>query len=243
MAKTDFIDEIDLKDELVNFIRWTVFSLDDKNRETRTTQTFDATSSQTDFPLTYGTRLRFVESVTLNGVPILFGDDYDFTFPGSNRTNTGKIILNVASTLHDAIVVIYGYANQYNVNGVARNKDAMVYPDFPRSDLSISKYPRIGLGIGLPRQPGGLSGGTQNVVKTNIRVSVIILMENTFLLDTFSKTLNKAFMEYAKKFYNFRYIIPENTTNITLSEDVTSDVLARNIDLIIPDRYEFITYA
>ena len=242
MGKTDFVDIIELKDELNNFIRVQLYSLDTKNRESITTQNFVATAGQTNFPLTNGSRLRFVSSVTQNGTPLNFGDDYDFTFPGLNRSNSGIIILNTGATLNDDISVVYGFANTFVKDNIIKSKDAMVYTDFPRNDLGISKYPRVGIQVQIPRDMGGLSGGTQNVLKSNIRISVLMLSLDNFELDTFEKTITKAIIQNAKNFFNFRYIYPENSNNINLSPDDTNNVLARNIDFIIPNRFEKITY-
>ena len=118
----------------------------------------------------------------------------------------------------------------------------MVYPDFPRTDLGRSSYPRIGVSVSIPRQPGGLSG-YQNVLKSNIRISLLILDENTQSLDDIEARITERFIQYAKKFYNFRYVYPENSRNLVLSEDTTQDVVARAIDLIVPERLELINYS
>ncbi len=88
---------------------------------------------------------------------------------------------------------------------------------------------------------GGL-GGLQHVLKNQIRISVLMLSENTRDLDKFDYTLMNNITKDAKAFYNFRYVRPDAVRDIAVSEDTTADVLARNRDYIIPDRYEIVSY-
>ena len=240
-VSTQQINIVAWKDELTNFFRYQLHDLDSNSRETETTQTFTGVAGQTVLALTYATRFRYVKSVTISSQVKTYGIDYSINYRG---TNVGKIVLSSALSGGESISVVYGYANQYvDSNNKVTNRDAMVYPDFPRGDLGMSKYPRVGIGIMVPRQPGTASSGIQNVIKSNPRISVLLLSPNSQQLDIFEDRICSLITQKAKSFYNFRYVYVENVRNISPSEDLTGEVIARNIDLIVPDRYEIVSYA
>ncbi len=229
--KTDLINLTSIKDELINFIRIKLQSLDTKTRTTETSQTFSGDDVETKFTVTNSTTMRYVKTVTIGGVPQTFGTDYTFTFFGPDRgADAGKVVFTTAPvTGTDNISITYGYGA------------TLAYPDYPRVDLGIDQYPRVSLSVFRTSVPGGMQG-SNNVNKSIVRISILFMSEKTNVLDTIEFTLNQAIMQNAKSFYNFGYIHHENTRDINLTEDRTGDVLARNMDFIIPNRFEIVNY-
>ena len=242
--RTTPLDIVAFKDELTNFLRVHLKDLDPNDRETQATETITAAAGQTLFELEYGARLRYVRQVTLNGTNLRFGEEFTFEFPGGSRgDDAGKIELLTAASLNDEVAVTYGYANQYrDKTNTLRNKDAFVYPDQPRVDLSASRYPRVAVTLSTPKGPGGLSGN-QNVMLGNPRVSVLVLTNDPLELDRITQRVQERFTQYAKNFYQVRYIHVENVRDITEGSNPAQSSYIRNIDLIVPHRYEITNYA
>ena len=229
---TTVVNLTDLKDEFLNFIRWKTNSLDDKSRTTETTETFDGNDSDTDFVLGQSTTLRYVKSVSIGGTPQTFGTDYTFIFPGPERTGTtGAILFTVAPpTGTDNISVTYGY-----------NK-TMTYTDFPKVQLGADQYPRMAITATKTSVPGGMQGGTQNVNKSIIRFSILIFSESVNQIDSLEATITDEVLKNAKNFFNFKWIQPESVRENIPSEDRTADVIGKNMDFLVTNRYEIVSY-
>ncbi len=229
ISTTTVIDLRLFKDELLNHLRKNLYSLDPKSRISEDTVTFSGDGSTTKFLLS--TSLSHISSVSISAATKDYGDDWLPIFD-SDSAFLGYIEFTTAPA--------DGTDNISITRGVSEGPN-FIYADFPRVDLAASSYPRVGLNVMDSPVEGGL-GGSENVLLNQIRISVIMLSEDARDLDKFDYTLRNAIIGDAKSFYNFRYIRPDVVRELSLSEDATGNVLARNRDYIIPDRYEISSY-
>ncbi len=228
ISVTSQIDLRAFKDEMLNYVVNKLYSSDPKSRYSQTTTTFSGDASTTGFELS--STLRAITSVSISSVSQDYGEDYLPIFDSESATRGYIEFTSAPGSGTDNISVTY-------ISGTP----GWIYTDFPRKDLALSRYPRIAVGMIPTTVEGGL-GGASNVLNTQIRVSILFLSENTRELDEFQNTLNTNLNKDAKDFYNWRYILPENARELSLGEDVSADIVARNQDYTIPDRYEIITY-
>lgn len=227
---TSIIDIRKFKTEIVNYVSSKINTLDPKSRITETTTTFSGDASTRRFLLS--TKLKYISSVSVDSTAKSYGTDWlPITDPDDDYY--GYIEFTVASTPGsgtDNISVTYGYGDK-----------GWVYPDFLRKDLAISQYPRVGIGFMETTTPFAVSNSQHNNI-TQLRVSVLILAENTRLIDKIDYTLKDSLAADAKTFYNFQYLRPEGSRNLVLSEDASNMVIGRNRDYIIPFRVEVKSY-
>jgi len=99
-----------------------------------------------------------VRSIILDGSNLVYGVDYTYD---TNYDDSGVIKLKISfvTSKTGSYVVTYDYGHD------------KIYSDFPRSDLTISSFPRIGFDIiSIPSVPGGFGG--VNLNKVNISTIV-----------------------------------------------------------------------
>jgi hypothetical protein len=95
------------------------------NRQSNDTQTFSATSGQTEFVITDNVPIACIKEVTIEGTKIYKYIDYDIDL------DNNKIILKTGATLSDEIIIDYDYGSNW------------CYPDKPIDSLSYTSYPRV----------------------------------------------------------------------------------------------------
>jgi hypothetical protein len=153
--------------------------------------------------------LKNIRSLTITAVNKYFIKDYMINF------STGVITLVSALSGGEAIVLNYDYGT-----------GDKVYPDMPRSDLTLESFPRIGISLVSPStEPLGL-GGMVHI--TDYLISIYVWMPvnkvstiagglggGDDLNDTMSDVRN-AIRANAKSFYSFPYITPTSGTPVTV---------------------------
>ncbi len=117
---------------------------DPRSRLTAESDSFTATSGQTTFTLTPATSahlVRAITGVTVDGNDTKKWQEYTINLIGKSIT------LKTGATLDDAVVV--------NYRSSATGED-WIFPDFPISSLSKTKFPRIS--VNLIDRPGTRNG-------------------------------------------------------------------------------------
>lgn len=232
MGTVGAIDLVALKDEITNYVRYKFSSYDTQSRTTETTQTFPVTTSATIFALTNGTLLSYVafDGVSVNGTVMSYGEHWLPYFRGAYK---GKVILNTAVT-SGTVTVKYGYTNS--------GKSNYAYSDYPRLDLGLDQYPRVGFKL-FPSSKllGAGSGGYS--LNTSLLVSLKIVGVNTQLIDEAATGLLNSIKVDAKRFYNFCFIRPDSIRDFELNDDTTGKVVSKIIDFVMANRVESINYS
>ena len=216
------LDFKNIKDEQINFIRKSV--TDPKSRTTNTTQNFTGDAIEDTFTLTNGITsssfLQHVNSVTVAGVAQVWGTDFEAEFVGANKN---KIIFVTAPADGAAIVVDYNHG-----------ANDICYPGFPRKDLNISSYPRIGV---LVSHTTELISASNYVTQTEMRMRCIIMGENTAEIDVLMKEIRDAYLASPKFFY-LRFVTPLSATDMVLNENRSGAVVGKILELRAPFNLE-----
>jgi hypothetical protein len=231
MPITTAFDIIELKDELVNRLRAGLNVDDTLSRITETTTTFDGDDSTTKFTLS-ATALSYVASVSVEGVVQEYITDYSIHFRGSDK---GKIeFVTAPTTGTDNISVTWGEINT--------GKSNFIWPDFPRIDLGLHSYPRIGFRLSDRNEVAGL-GGSDLPLKHDIMVQIKIVDDDTYSIDNLLNKVRLFLLQNAKSFYYFNFIAPESWSEYEVYDDNISRGRAKMLQFVIPNKYEIITYA
>lgn len=230
---TTNLDIVSLKDEVNNYIRYVFQSLDPDSRVTEATQTFSGDDATVKFTLTNGATLSYVawDSVTIGGVKQDFGSGWTIHWRGAD---IGKVEFTTSPvTGTDNISITYGYTGSNN---------NMVYPDYPRNDLGLSQYPRVGFLIRINPSTAGLAGAN-NPIRNNILISLKVVDLDTYQIDYLTSQFLEQIKKDAKQFYNFDYIEPSGIGPYDISEDPVRNVAAKITDFEANNRYEIITFS
>jgi hypothetical protein len=128
-------------------------------------------------------------------VAYYYGEDYnvDFTYDDSGTTKT-KLTFNASVTGSYDIVYDYGTDK--------------IYPDFPRPDLTINSFPRIGFDIlNLTTEYGGFG----NVLISNATAQIIVYAAKNSDIDDYISTIRKEIIDKlndARNGTNYFYYFP-----------------------------------
>lgn len=173
---------------------------------TTKTDTFTATSGQTQFTLTQ-TAVKNVRSLSVASVSKIYLTDYTVNWA------TGVVTLLVGATVGDVVVIQYDYGT-----------GEKIYPDYPRSDLTLNSFPRIGMEIiSSTTTPFGLGGMTHI---TDLVMTIFIFMPinkdssiagglgGTKDLNDKMSTIRDVIRTNAKSFVSIPYITPTGTNPV-----------------------------
>jgi len=197
------IRQWDTKKELLIFLRnQNVLSLAQRGVATNV-ESFNGAPPQVIFDLSVGAGLKNVRSITVSGAPLSEYDDYTVDYEG---TNPGRITFTVAPA---------GGVNNVVITFDSGDGDS-IYPDFPRTDISIESYPRISIDIvDITTNPFGV-GNTHKI--SNIRVTVHILSTSLKEVEEITEAVRNAFLDNATTFWHFQYITPSSTSELQIPE-------------------------
>jgi len=137
------IDIKKARNELVYFLRNSdIFTT--TYRGVTTTTITPTLSSATEYLIDV-TNVKNIRSLSVGGTPLRFGFDYYYDTNYLDTTIKTKITFNTAQT--GASEIIYDFGSD------------KIWGDFPKTQLTISQFPRIGLGlVDSPSTPAGLQG-------------------------------------------------------------------------------------
>jgi hypothetical protein len=175
---------------------------------TTKTDNFTATAGQTQFTLTQ-TAVKNIRSLTVNSVPKYFINNYIINW------TTGVVTLSVGANLNDPVAIQYDYGS-----------GDKIYPDYPRSDLTLTSFPRIGMEIiSSTTSPLGL-GGTTHIsdlvvqiflwMPINKDVNIAGGLGGTKDLNDYMSDIRSIIRTNAKNLYSFRYITPIGTSPVII---------------------------
>lgn len=198
-----------IRDEIINGLRNANIFTIAVREVTTTTDTFIATAGQTQFTLTK-TNMKNIRSVTVNAVSKALITDYSISW------STSKIILVTGAGAGESVVIQYDYGTD------------KIHPDFPREDLTISSFPRLGFEItSIRTEPLGL-GGANHI--SDILMTVFLFMPvnrdaatnsigGTEDLHDYMNIIRSYFRTNAKNFVSFKWMTPFTGTSTMRSHN------------------------
>jgi hypothetical protein len=227
---TDSIDLKAVKQEIVNWLRNSdIFTVGARGVTTAAdTGTFAADSTH----LIAVTNIKNIRSVVVGGSTLQYGEDYQVDFDFLDTTIKTKFTFTSPQT--GAFTITYDYGTD------------KIFPDFPRPDLSISSFPRIGFDIlNIDTDYGGLG----NVLISSATAQIIIYALNTEDTDEYISSIRAQIIDMLSAtiantkghFYYFpKYVKPSFIgPTIKSPREVGKDkVFQKNIDMMGEWKYE-----
>lgn len=182
-----YIDEAEIIEEVVVFLRNSdIFTIAQRS-VTTTTQSGNLVAAST-VSIKVAT-VKNIRSVVVESVTLKFGIDYLVNY---NDGNNCLITFTVAQT--GAYAVIYDYGTD------------KIFPDFPRSDLTVSSFPRIACDIvSISTEAGGYGQVNLNT----ITFSIIIYTLSKSELRGYTKTIRQKIIDYqtTNSFYYLKGVV------------------------------------
>ena len=215
---TNVIDPEEILKEITIYVR----NSDALSTTTRsvTTATATGTFSATSLLDISVSNVKNIRSITV-GVTILTEyTDYtvDYNYTG------GKCRISFVAAQTGAYSIPYDYGTD------------KIFPDYPKSEMKISNFPRIAIEIlDIPSEAGGFG----NVVKNDINFTVVVYGTDKENIMDYIKAIRTAFGDNWTSFYNLGSVVrPTGTGPILQSEDTNSKVFSQNTDFKSLFKYE-----
>ena len=218
------LDLNEFTEEFTVFLRnANIFSVIERS-VTTVTDEFDGNNSDVDFQINR-TNVKNVRSVTVGGSLQSFGTDYLVDYSDGNGKTT----------------ITFSTAPPNGTDNVDITYDSgfdKIYPDFPRSDLKLSSFPRIGWDIISEESREGHLGGGSNIVDRGVSITVLEVSKEA--LRTRLKSVKDALLSNQKSFFYIKYITYIGMGPLLLPpfEKTKNKIFQRNTDFLIPLEFE-----
>jgi len=218
---TNIIDPKDIKAEVVYWLRNSdIFTVTQRSVTTATATGTFASASTYSIAVT---NIKNIRSIVVDSTTLTYGTDYTYDTDFLDTTIKTKITFTAAQT--GAYTITYDYGSD------------KIFPDFPRADLTIDSFPRIGFDIiNMPSTPGGFG----NVNITEVNISIIVYGLDTDDIQDWIKTIRTNLITDQLNFYNLFVVRPTLVGPAIKSptELGRDKVFQQNIDFIGEWNYE-----
>jgi len=214
-------NELKLKQELLNFVRnKDIISVANRGNTTTSDTGIAGTGNNIDHVVT-NSGLKNVRSVISDiAGTLVYGSDWELNLDNDTVTIYSSIIGQTYTVNYD-----YGSGD-------------LIYDDFPREFISLSKYNngRIGFDIiSAPTKELGIGGVTN---QTSIVLQFTLYARTKVTLGDIMYKIRSAFNENKKNFYRFPFINVSSTNNLSKSDTVDDKVIQQNFNVTIPFVFE-----
>lgn len=207
-----------LKEEILVFIRnQNIISVAERGVAT-IVESFNGTGAQFSFDIS-NINIKNVRSITVDGAIQAYGDDYDVDY---RDANPGRITFIVAPPVGvNNVVITYDYGD-----------GDKLFPDWPREDLSILSYPRIGFDIRV--ETGRLCIGANAPRWSEVNVIFKIYSKDLKTVESMVADIRDAFVTNAQTFYYFSFITPKRISEMEIKANRKGAITGRKLELLIP---------
>ena len=188
-----------LKEEIMHFIRNSdVISTTVRGVTTVTDEEFFADAGQTTYTPD-NLQIKNVRELTVNGTNLQYLKDFTINW------QTSVITFLTALTLNDDVLITYDYGTD------------KIFPDYPRTDLTLSSFPRIAVELTSgSTEPLGL-GGINQITDLLITIFLWVPVNKDSTansiggnsdLNNIMSNIRDSLRLNSKNFYSFQYIRP-----------------------------------
>jgi len=220
---TRIIELSRMREELITFFRKKL--TDPKARDSIEISTQSGTGSQVKFELPR-TNAKYIDYVIVNGVLQNEYTDYYVDYNDSLQLSK-PVVYFLSPPANGSIVEIkYSYGTSW------------IYPDVPRTDLSIDSYPRISLKfISVRTKEDGL-GALGNI--TDILCSLQVWSANANELSDLINDARTLIMQNKKNLHYFMLMIPGEIGPVLPAPGREDKIIEQNQDFMLLNRLEVI---
>lgn len=221
MTITGLLDEKAIVQEQIVFLRNSDIFTTTQREVTTVTEEFNGTGLAYSFTVAH-LNLKNVRTVTVGGVAQTFGTHYTVNY------STGVITFVTAPGAGtNNVDITYDYGSDH------------IFGDFPRTDLSISKYPRIAVAITSGRTEEMSLGAADNI--TDYLISITVFADGVGELNDYIKTIRQKYLENKKNFYYLVFVTPAARGPTFHDPNRADKIEQTNLDLRAPFNVETVS--
>ncbi len=213
-----YIEQTKIVAEYLNFLRNSDILTKTVRNVTTKTNTFDTSVNGTETFTLSELGCKNIRSVTYDDAPMYLHKDYSIDLDKSQ-----VIIPNIKK--NKEVTITYDYGND------------KIFPDYPRPDLTINSYPRIGFGIyGFRTEVAGFG----NVLRSSWRFDVRAYATSSEQADTLIDSLRKINIDAFNKLECVNRIYPLDVRDLDYFETTKgkNKIYVKGIDIMSINSYE-----
>lgn len=224
------LDLQQVRDELCNFLRQGDVLSTSVRGVSRVTSSYSVgVGGESAHTFTGNIPVRDFKVLTVDAIPKYFLRDYTMNW------NTGVLTWNTPLTNGQVVV--------YQLDFGSGDK---IFPDYPREDLTLTSFPRVGIEItSVSTSPLGLGGGNHiSDILVTIYVWVPANKDSSIAggfggltdLEATIKNIRDVMRTNAKNFYTFSWIYPKGESPLIRGQ--SNKVMQKSIDFFIRFKIE-----
>jgi hypothetical protein len=217
------MDPYKLKEELIVFFRKNL--TDPSSRGTIKNSTQSGVTGKVKFELP-DDDVKFIDSVYINGTLQINYTDYYVDYNDASQLSNPVVYFLTPPTSGAIVEIKYSHGQSW------------IYPDTPRTDLSINSYPRVNVNFISFRTAEDGIGSLGNI--TDVLGSVAVWSIKESELASIIKNARTLIMQNKKNFHYFKLIIPQSTGPVLIPPSREDKVLQQNQDFEIKTILEII---
>jgi len=189
------INEKQMRDEVAVFLKnQNVLSASERGVTTVTDESL-GTLSTTSFSYIAKSNVRNIRNVKVAGSTLTYGTDYTVDYYYLDTTRKCRIDYTVAQTGIATVTYDWGTTEK-------------IYPNFPRTDMTLASYPRIGLEIvDIDSKPYGFN----NVNNSNVDISFTVLDDSKDNITDIVTDIRTAIVNNQSGFFYLKLVKPRRT--------------------------------
>lgn len=196
---------------------------DPSSRGTAGSNVFTAGGASGNFTLSQ-VGVKNITSATVGGVAQAAYTDYTPNYQNASPTSNPTVTFSVVPTSGAQVIINYKYG------------DTWIYPDWPRTDLGLTSYPRVSADIINKRtEPFGIGG---KCTLSDIMYSVTAFADKSSTVDSIMTELGSIVTANTTTFYNFQAIYQSNMSPLLKEPERHDKIVFRTMDFIVPSRVE-----
>lgn len=205
-----------IKEEVVVFFRNNL--TDPSSRDTIGSDVYTAGGASGNFTLSHKD-VKNITSLTVSGIAQTAYLDYTPDYKNNDPTLFPTATMASAPVSGVQVIVNYKYGTGW------------IFPDYPRKDLTLSSYPRVGIDIISKRtEPLGI-GGT--AILSDYLMSMVAYADKASVVDSILAEAGSVLFLNMKNFQNFKFIYPVSLTALMKDPNREEKIVQRTQDFTI----------
>ena len=207
------LDITNIKDEILVWLRNSdIFSIGTRG-VTTVTEEFNGDNVEVNFTLAQA-GAKNVRTVTVGGVAVAFGSGYTVAY----GTSTVVTFATAPAGGTDNVDITYDYGTTGD----------NIYPDFPRDDITISSFPRIGFDIMFITTE---DAGFGNNSVSDIDIDIITYDDKISDVEDYIDAIRSQLITDRDGFYYLKRMIPVGTGPVIKSAMKGNKVFQKNLSI------------
>jgi len=197
------INEKHIRDEIAVFLKnQDLLSVSTRGVTTVTNESLGTLDADT-FSYIAKSNIRNIRNVIVGGTTLTFGVDFTVDYYYLDTTRKCRIDYTVAQTGVATVSYDWGATEK-------------IYPNFPRTDMTLASYPRIGLEvIDIDSEPYGFN----NVNNSNIDISFTVMDDSKDNITDIVTSIRTAIVNNQSGLYYLKLVKPRRTGPVVPVKD------------------------